>query len=307
MKICIIAVNKDDYAPSRFFAEGEKRGHNMYLTTWSDLVFQMDKKGLSIGDGVREISDFDVIIPRSPNFTLRVRNKKITGRFGTLLRLIIEYANNKRIFVLNSRFFGSYQSLDKLAQQFFLMQNKLPGLDSYFFASREAQKNQKVLRFPFVAKNTNGSLGLGVYKITSAEELWHCLKKSYYNKNNLLFQRYYKIKHDYRVLVVGSKPLGVMMRSASGKEWRTNVHLGGLPGRAPKAEEAALTILAKKTVRKMHLDYAGIDILKDNSTFRIIEVNSLAQFKGFEKLFPKTNIACEVIKLAEEEVRKLKK
>jgi len=267
----------------------------------------MDKKGLFIGDGIREISDFDAIIPRSPNFTLRVRNKKITGRFGTLLRLIIEFAKNKRIFVLNSQFFGSYQSLDKLAQQFFLTQNKLPGLDSYFFASRETQKNQKALHLPFVVKNTKGSLGLGVYKITSAEELQSCLKKSYRNKNNLLFQKYYKIKHDYRVLVVGNKALGVMMRSASGKEWRTNVHLGGLPGRAPKAEEAALTILAKKTVRKMHLDYAGIDILKDNSTFRIIEVNSLAQFKGFEKLFPKTNIACEVIKLAEEEVRKLKK
>lgn len=307
MKICIIAVKKTDYAPKRFFKEGKERGHSMHITTWSDLVFKLDARGIHIGDGVKKIEDFDAIIPRSPNFSLRTRSGKIAGRFGTMLRLIIEQAKNKHIFVLNSRFFGSYQSLDKLAQQFFLLKNKLPGLDSYFFGSQAIKKSKRLLQFPFVTKNTNGSLGLGVYKIKNEKDLKLCLKKSSKNKNNLLFQKYYKITHDYRVLIAGNKSLGVMMRSASGKEWRTNVHLGGKTARAPKTEEKSLVALAKKTTRKMNLNYAGIDILNDGLSFRVIEINSLAQFKGFEKLFPKTNVAREVIKLAEQEVKKLKK
>ncbi|OGI17536.1 MAG: hypothetical protein A2Z52_02235 [Candidatus Moranbacteria bacterium RBG_19FT_COMBO_42_6] len=307
MKICVISVNKNDYAPKRFREEGKKRGHSMYITTWSDLVCRLDKNGLFLGSGNKKIEDFDAIIPRSPNFTKKRKGKKITGRFGTLLRLITEHSKKRGVFVLNSKFFGSYQSLNKLAQQFFLLNHGLPGLDSYFFASKEIQGSKRVLQFPFVAKNTNGSLGLGVYKINSKKELHACLKKSSKNQNSLLFQKYYKIAHDYRVLIVGDKSLGVMMRSASGKEWRTNVYLGGKTERAPKIEEEALVNLAKKTAHKMNLNYAGIDILKDNSSFRVIEINSLAQFKGFEKLFPGINVAKEVIKLAESEVRKLRK
>ncbi|OGI21577.1 MAG: hypothetical protein A3J06_00895 [Candidatus Moranbacteria bacterium RIFCSPLOWO2_02_FULL_48_19] len=306
MKICIISVNKSDYAPRRFFEEGKKRGHQMYLTTWASLVFKLDEDGFYLGDGNKKIDEFDAIIPRSPSFSLKNKRGITSYRLGTLLKLIIEHAKNKKIFVLNSKFFESYQSLDKLAQQFFLLKNNIPGLDSYFFSPEKSLNKKNILLFPFIVKTTQGSLGKGVYKINSPRELKACITKSRKNKTSLLFQRYYPIIYDYRVLIVKNRPLGAMRRSSSGKEWRTNVSLGGKVDCAPKAEEKKLYALAKKTAQAMGLDYAGIDILKDGDSFRVIEINALAQFRGFEKLYTNINVAREVLKLAEIKTKKRK-
>ena len=88
-----------------------------------------------------------------------------------------------------------------------------------------------------------------------------------------------------------------MKRTARSGEWRTNFSLGGATARADHAK--TLESLALKAAKKMNLDYAGIDILEYKNKLHIIEINSFAQFKGFEIAFPDINVAAEIIKLVE--------
>jgi RimK family alpha-L-glutamate ligase len=86
---------------------------------------------------------------------------------------------------------------------------------------------------------------------------------------------------DVRVYVVGDHIVGAMKRYAPADEWRTNVALGGdvegitddLPADAARLATAATTVLG--------LDYAGVDLLRRDDTWYVLEVNATAGFKGF--------------------------
>jgi len=299
MKICIISVNKTDYAPKRFYEEGLKRGHEMYLTTWLDLYVDVKKGSLYIGDKKKNLNYFDAIIPRSPHFKKKVGDKFISKRLTTIFKLIIEYAKDKKIFLLNDKFFSSYQSLDKLAQQYFLFKNNLSGIPSLHFSQSFKLNSKNKFDFPVVAKVAQGSLGTGVFKLENETEL-----KTFINKNDktgtfYLIQKYYPIDCDYRVLVLNKKALGVMKRIPKEGEWRTNVSQGGSAEKVNQTESIRIKKLAEAVAKKMSFDYVGVDILKHKNKLYVIEVNSLAQFKGFEKAFPEVNVAKELIKLVE--------
>lgn len=52
---------------------------------------------------------------------------------------------------------------------------------------------------------------------------------------------------------------------------------------------------ARKIAKKLDLDYVGIDLLKTNNQYLIIELNIFASFEGFEKTYPEKNIAKELV------------
>ena len=228
MKICIISVDKKDYAPQRILAEGKKLGHSMHLTTWFDIFLEVRENKIYIGDKERDLASFDIIIPRSPHFKAKANNKIIIKRLMTLLELIIEYAKNNRVVFLNDKYFSSYQSTDKLSQQYFLFKNKLPGIPSFHFSDIKKFKSENKLRFPLVAKFAQGSLGTGVFKVKDKKELEKFISQNDTTGKFYLLQEFYPIQCDFRVLVVGGKALGVMKRIAKKGEWRTNVSQGGM-------------------------------------------------------------------------------
>ncbi len=307
MKICVICVEKNDYAPKRIIEEGKKAGHKMYLTRWLDLAINLRKGRLLIGDQKYSLEKFDAIIPRSPNFIIRKNGKKTRSGLGTLLRLIIIYSKARKIPVLNEDFFLSYPSLDKLAQQFFFFKNNLPGIPTKYFSSSNFFSQENIFDFPFVAKTAQGSLGSGVFKISNFSDLLKITKKNKSTGKLLIFQKYFKIKWDYRVLVLGGRAVGVMRRVAQGGEWRTNFSLGGKVFPYFGKNVKRIKKLAEATARKMKLDYVGVDILEAGKNLHLIEVNSLAQYEGFEKSFDKINVAGKIIKLIEKKVKEVRK
>lgn len=302
LKICIIASHKNFYVPDRLMAEGRKRGHTMYLTTWEDLYVNLDNKKIFIGDKKKNLENFDAIIPRSDRYTIKIRNKRIFRHLDTLFRLTAEYAKSHKIFFLNHDYFSKYQSIDKLTQQFFFSQNGLPGIAT-FYASTIKKMRRGVRSFPIVAKIAQGSMGKSVFKLNNLRELSGFIDKRNQKGEFFIFQKYFKIYCDYRVLVVGDKTLGIMKRSPQKKtEWRTNFSLGGKISKSEK--DPAMEKLSIATAEGMGLDYAGIDIIKHKGKLHIIETNSLPQFKGFETVHPEVNVADEIIKLIERKIRK---
>jgi len=299
MKICIISVDKKDYAPRRIFAEGKKLGHSMYLTTWFDIFLEVRENKIYIGDKEHDLASFDAIIPRSPHFKAKVDGKIIIKRLMTMLGLIIEYAKDNRVEFLNDKYFSSYQSADKLSQQYFLFKNKLPGIPSLHFSDIEKFKSENKLKFPLVAKFAQGSLGTGVFKMKDKKELKKFISQNDATGKFYLLQEFCPIQCDFRVLVVGKRALGVMKRVAKKGEWRTNVSQGGMACKVEGKEGVKIKKLAERVAKKMALDYVGVDILDCDGKLHVIEVNSLAQFGGFESAYPKINVAREIIKMME--------
>jgi RimK family alpha-L-glutamate ligase len=86
---------------------------------------------------------------------------------------------------------------------------------------------------------------------------------------------------DVRVYVVDDHIVGAMKRYASADEWRTNVALGGdVEGISDDLpEEAARLAIEATTV--LDLDYAGVDLLRHDGTWYVLEVNATAGFRGF--------------------------
>lgn len=302
MKICVIALNKNDYAPQRIFESGKKAGHAVHLATWNEVSLEFGKGKIRFMAGKKRLDQFDAIISRNCKTIIKFGRGKTTLHRETLLSLLVEFSRDNGIFFLNQEYLSGYQSQDKLSQQYFLFQNDLPGIPSFYFYDGGGKPPYS---FPIVSKIADGSLGKQVSKIKNLKELDRFFTERKKDGEFFLFQKFCPIKHDYRILVIGEKILGIMKRTAQRGEWRTNFSLGGTTekvGCDPHLENLALT-----TARKMKLDYAGIDILEYKKKLLVIEINSFAQFKGFEKTFPDAGVAEEIIKLTEKRVRILKK
>lgn len=154
---------------------------------------------------------------------------------------------------------------------------------SYKFIDEVAEK----LKFPLVAKQCFGSLGMGVSLIKNREGL-----AKYENDNKLtphFYQRFIgKGGEDIRVLVIGGKYICAMRRTNK-EDFRSNIGLGG-SGEKYEAD-SELVALCERVAKILKLDYCGIDVISDERGKRYIcEVNSNAFFEEAERVC-KVNVA----------------
>ncbi|MFH5797698.1 RimK family alpha-L-glutamate ligase [Haladaptatus sp. CMAA 1911] len=86
---------------------------------------------------------------------------------------------------------------------------------------------------------------------------------------------------DLRVYVVGDSVIGGMIRSAPEEEWRTNVALGGDVSAAGDVLTDEVARIALDAADAIGLDYAGVDLIRNEEDWYVLEVNPTAGFKGF--------------------------
>ena len=185
------------------------------------------------------------------------------------------------------------------------MPKTLAGLCCFSFKEEikegSLQRIEKELSYPIVVKESFGSLGQGVYLVKDRIDLLDLMNKLKCRPH--LFQEYISDSYgkDVRVIVVGNKVLGGMLRTSNG-DFRSNLGAGG------KGDKYELSVEMKEVALKvafaLKLDYCGIDfLLKKDGNFVLCEVNSNAFFSGFEKVTG-VNVAKEY---AEYIIKKLQK
>jgi gamma-F420-2:alpha-L-glutamate ligase len=140
------------------------------------------------------------------------------------------------------------------------------------------------LGFPVVVKTVKGTRGSGVLLCENREkfdELASLLDGAKPGAD-FIFQRYIKASHgrDVRLFVVGGRVVAAMERRARDGGFRSNISLGG-EGHTfvPPPDMAALVVRAAEI---LDLDVAGIDVLFDDSGYRVCEANSAPGFHGLE-------------------------
>jgi glutathione synthase/RimK-type ligase-like ATP-grasp enzyme len=83
--------------------------------------------------------------------------------------------------------------------------------------------------------------------------------------------------NDLRVIVSGGEVVGAAVRIAAPGEWRTNVSLGGRSIATKPPRDAC--DLAVAAAQKLTLDLAGVDLLRADDGWIVLEVNAAVDMK----------------------------
>jgi len=136
-------------------------------------------------------------------------------------------------------------------------------------------------RGPLVLKPLFGSQGRGLKLIRSEDDLPNpdAVAGVYY------LQRYVGVEgahsfRDFRLLVSQGRIVAGMARQAT--SWITNVKQGGRPMAIVAGSE--LKELAIHAAAAVGANFAGVDILYDNSRPTVLEVNSMPAWSGLQKV-----------------------
>ena len=153
----------------------------------------------------------------------------------------------------------------------------------------QVESIEKSIGYPMIVKQSYGSCGSGIYKVSCREELLPVMEKLKTTPH--MFQEYLgrEVGKDIRVIVIGGKAIAAMIRSNQ-NDFRSNIALGGrgTPIDVLDVKYGEVINTAQRVAKTLGLDYCGVDILKGNNGEPVIcEVNSNAFFEGIESV---TNI-----------------
>ncbi len=157
-----------------------------------------------------------------------------------------------------------------------LCPHTFPGL-GYGDAAFVEQAGER-LGWPLVIKEGCGSFGQQVYLARDAQEARKLL--SQIGEKPALFQRFIASSAgcDRRLFVVGDRVVAAIERRNLHGDFRANIENGG--SAAPCVVTPQEQRLALSACRALRLDFGGVDLLNDNGTPLVCEVNSNAHFGG---------------------------
>jgi len=175
---------------------------------------------------------------------------------------------------------------DKLHQLQLLAQLSFPIPKSLVLGDPIGRSEDKMkilsteFQFPIIMKKLKGMQGKGIIMVSDIDQ-FNDLEQIIDDTQPYLIQEYIHLSHgrDIRIFVVGGKTIGAMMRIAK-DGFKSNFHLGGFVKQVKLNEK--LEWLAIEAANHLGLDVAGVDILIDQNSYVVCEVNSSPGFMGLE-------------------------
>lgn len=142
---------------------------------------------------------------------------------------------------------------------------------------------EAVRGLPVILKTLQGTQGIGVMLIHTPASLESVLSTLQKLNQNAFIQQFLTQDpgQDYRILVVGQQAVAAMKRSAPQGDFRSNIHRGG--SGTPVRLSPAYARLAVLATRTLHLEVAGVDLIRGPKGPLVLEVNSSPGFEGLEK------------------------
>ncbi|XP_064415419.1 beta-citrylglutamate synthase B [Latimeria chalumnae] len=192
---------------------------------------------------------------------------------------------------MGCRLLNSSQAILKCVNKFWTFQelagHGIPLPDTFSYGGHEnfgkMMNEVETLEFPLVVKNTRGHRGKAVFL---ARDKHHLLDLTHLIRHEApyLFQHYVKESHgrDVRVVVVGGRVVGTMLRCSTDGRMQSNCSLGGVGMKYSLSEEGKQ--LAVQVSNILGMDVCGIDLLmKEDGSFYVCEANANVGFIAFDK------------------------
>jgi len=268
----LILSSKNDLSATRLIKEGQK------LTKVSHYLYNdLTRKSLPLPK-----------IPSGKNVALLARQPYVANAIehsaDALLHMILSEFSFASVFddKLYQQSFMRYE--DKLYQSYVLQKLELP------FAQLWNTTKPKAIVFPIIAKKRISSRHNANYVLHDRSELQTFMKD--FDTAQYIFQTYFPLKADYRILICKGKLLGTVARDAWLEEGnKTIVKVAGATEVPSKIAQQAI-----KLSDYIGCDLCGIDVGEtETGDFFFIEYNPSPQFLGFERETGR-NIAEAVIK-----------
>ncbi len=288
IKIWILERKSDfnSYTSKRFNEVARNANIELKLVAPEELdliVTKEDKKSIIYNGNIIELPD--CLIPR-------------IGTVTYYALAIIRHFEILGVFILNPS-----QSMetakDKLSTLQLLSSSNIP-IPKTMLAKFPLNTSfvEKEFSYPLIIKTVIGSKGRGVFLVENRNklnDLVNLLEISKDPKTNLILQEFISTSkgRDIRVIVIGGRAIGAMLRTASDDNFKANYSAGGEV--ISYKINPTIEWLAVESAKIVGLDIAGVDILFDQNSYKVCEVNSYPGFEGFEKA-TQINIPEEIFK-----------
>ena len=265
--------SKETYEKDRFVEEADRLGIE-FTVAYADeidlIVSRDDRKSIRYQNNVVNLPD--ILLPRTGS---------ATGNFNLSVLRQFERLNVPTLPNSDS----IIAAKDKMYANQILAQAGLPipkTMLTRFPSNPDLVEKQ--VGFPCVVKVVTGSHGAGVYlcenkkQFSDLSELISALDF----KNSMIVQEY--VQHsegrDLRVIVIGGRVVGAMLRQSTDGSFKANISRGG-EGSAYQVDDE-MEMMAIQVAKTLGLDIAGVDLLFDQDGYKVCEANSSPGFKGFE-------------------------
>ena len=265
--------------------EFEKQGIKVRVVNPQDVdifVDRDDRKSILVGGKTRALPDF--VLPRTGSGTTY------------FIKAIIRHLERLGVILINGS--ESIDAVkDKLYSQQILGQSNLPVPKTLLVKHPiDVEFVEKSLNYPIIVKTLSGSFGAGVFLVEDRKQLRQLMRMAEITKPsyNIIIQEFIEDSYgkDLRVFVLNGKVVGCMMRQSTDDDFRANITRGGEGIPYQITEE--IEFLSGECSRLLNLDIAGVDLLFNNGSYSICEVNSSPGFEGMDR-FCKTNIAEQIV------------
>ena len=276
---------EESYETQRLIEEFEKQDLKVRVVHPDDVdifVDRDDRKSILVSGKARALPDF--VIPRTGSGTTY------------FIKAILRHLERMNVVMINGS--DSIDGVkDKLYTQQILGQSNLP-VPKTLLVKHPINVDwvEKNIGFPVIIKTLSGSFGAGVFLAETKRQFKDLIKLAEITKKsyNIIVQEFIKesFGKDIRVFVLNNKVVGCMMRQSTDDDFRANITRGGEG--IPYQIDDDIEWLGGESARLLGLDIAGVDLLFDDSGYKICEVNSSPGFEGMEK-FTKTNIAEKIV------------
>src|SRR4051794_13140959 len=197
---------------------------------------------------------------------------------------------------------ASYAARDKLLTYVALSRAGVPVVDTVAFFEPDDELFRSVAPGNVIVKPGHGVRGEGIRTFRSpleCVERWPeaCPEVGIGSREHFLGQPLVMGGgRDLRAFVVGPECVALMQRIAPPGEVRANLALGATA--RPMPFEHAAAAIAVDAVRACDLDYAGVDLIEDESGhIRVLEVDAWAGFSGITEVTG-VDVAGAVLRLA---------
>ena len=275
----------ENFEVERLVEEFEKQSVNIRVVNPQDVdifVDRDDRKSIIVSGQQRKLPDF--VLPRTGSGTTY------------FIKAIIRHMERLGVVMINGS--ESIDAVkDKLYSQQILGQSNLPVPNTMLVRHPiNLELIEKNLSYPIIVKTLSGSYGAGVFLVEDRKQFRQLMKMAELTKPsyNIIVQEFIQDSYgkDLRVLVVNGKVVGCMMRQAVDGDFRANLTRGGEA--IPYQIDENIEWLGGECARLLNLDIAGVDLLFNNGSYTICEVNSAPGFEGMERDTNK-NIAIEMV------------
>lgn len=270
----ILSKGQKSYSANRLKEELKKYDYNVYHLNFNDLI--ISEEGLFWKDKLIVLTPADIFWCVNNSTLTRFALSSVENEQKSFLW------PNPEVFHLANKF--------KANRFFAKIGVKTPKtvLISSFDYKKIIEKTGLI--FPMVLKKNYGSKGESVYLVKNFFEIEKEIKGMFLERSEstpiknstFILQEFISEAQssDYRVLCLKSDIIGGIKRVAK-EGFKANIALGG------KAEkfvvEKDLAEICRNIMQKSKAFYAGIDFIKSDKGWLAIEINTCAQFEGFEK------------------------